>query len=134
MSVRVNQKIAQSLSRELHAITNEASLDTLAIITSTGARVAFFTKTSADASEMSAIAAALVNAGGLASNKLGFKNLTDVMVRGINGFLILRSLDNRFVLVGGTSKIDAFTTAAKVLVKHSKGLIEILKEVPDEMY
>lgn len=134
MSVRVNRSIAQSLSRELHQITNEASLETLAIITNTGARVAFFTKTSADASEMSAIAASLVNSGGLASKKLGFKNLTDVMVRGENGFLILRALSQRFVLVGGTSKIDAFTTAAKVLVLHSKVLTDILHDIPDEMY
>lgn len=134
MSVRVSQTIAQALSKELHAITNEASLDTLAVVTQTGARVAFFTKTSADASELSAIAAALVNAGALASRKLGFDELTDVMVRGKNGFLILRALFGRFVLVGGTSNISAFTKAATVLVNHSKSLSEILKDIPDEMY
>ncbi|MCY3414070.1 MAG: roadblock/LC7 domain-containing protein [Candidatus Heimdallarchaeota archaeon] len=134
MSVRVNQATAQGLSRELHAITNEASLDTLAIVTKTGARVAFFTKTSADASEMSAIAAALVNSGGLASTKLGFSDLTDVMVRGKNGFLILRALGDRFVLVGGTSNIGAFTKAASVLVSHSGKLDDILKHIPDEQY
>ncbi len=134
MSVRVSQSIAQELSRELHSITNEAEIDTLAIITVTGARVAFFSKTSANAAELSAITAALVNSGQLAAMKLGFESLTDVMVRGNNGFLILRSLSDRFVLVGGTKKITTFTKAAKVLVSHSASLARILEDVPDEMY
>ena len=87
MSVRVNQKVARGLSQELQSITNEANIDTLAVITTTGARVAFFTKSSADASEMSAIAASLVNSGGLAAHRLELGNLSDVMVRGKNGFV-----------------------------------------------
>ena len=133
MSVRVNQKVARGLSTELRAITNEARIDTLAIITVTGARVAFFSKSNADASELSAIAASLVNSGGLAATKLGFGILNDVMVRGDSGFIILRSL-GRFVLVGGTKNISTFTKAASILVQHSASLVDILKEIPDEMY
>lgn len=133
MSVRVNQKVARGLSSELRLITNEAKIDTLAIITVTGARVAFFSKSNADASELSAIAASLVNSGGLAAKKLGFGELNDVMVRGLSGFIILRSL-GRFVLVGGTKNISTFTKAASTLVAHSQKLQEILVEIPDEMY
>lgn len=134
MSVRVSESVARGLSKELQTITQEAQIETLAIITTTGARVAFFSKSRADASEMSAIAASLVNSGGLASGKLGFGNLTDVMVRGSNGFLILRSLGERFVLVGGTKKIATFTKSAAVLVKHSPSLMEILNEIPEDLY
>ena len=134
MSVRVSETVARGLSQELQEITKEAEIETLAIITTTGARVAFFSKSRADASEMSAIAASLVNSGGLASGKLGFGTLTDVMVRGNNGFLILRSLGERFVLVGGTKKIGTFTNAAATLVKHSPKLNQILDTIPDEMY
>ncbi len=129
----MNQKVARGLSTELRAITSEAKIDTLALITVTGARVAFFSKSNADASELSAIAASLVNSGGLAASKLGFGDLNDVMVRGGSGFIILRSL-GRFVLVGGTKNISAFTKAAGVLVSHSQKLMGILKEIPDEMY
>ena len=44
MSVRVNQKVAKGLSTELRAITGEAQIDTLAVITVTGARVAFLAR------------------------------------------------------------------------------------------
>ena len=134
MSVRVSQKVARGLSSELREITKEAEIDTLGIITSTGARVAFFTKSKADASELSAIAASLVNSGGLASRKLGFEDLTDVMVRGTEGFLLLRSLGNRFVLVGGSRNISTFTKAASILVNHTQSIIQILDEIPEEMY
>ncbi|MHA2091539.1 MAG: roadblock/LC7 domain-containing protein [Candidatus Kariarchaeaceae archaeon] len=133
MSVRVSQKVARGLSSELREITNEAKIDTLAIITVTGARVAFFSKSNADASELSAIAASLVNSGGLAATKLGFGELNDVMVRGLGGFIILKSL-GRFVLVGGTKNISTFTKAASVLITHSQRLVKILTEIPDEMY
>ena len=134
MSVRVSQEVAQGLSRELHQITNDANLETLAVVTKTGARVAFFTKTSADASEMSAIAAALLNTGSLAVERLDFETLSDIMIRGSNGFLIIRKLSDRFALVGGTSNISAFTKAASVLVNHTKSLGEILGKIPEEMY
>ena len=134
MSVRVSEATARGLSKELQEITNEANLETLAIITTTGARVAFFSKSRANASEMSAITASLVNSGGLASDKLGFGTLTDLMVRGNNGFLILRMLGERFVLIGGTKKIAEFTKSAALLVKATPTLNEILKDVPDEMY
>ncbi|MHA2403238.1 MAG: roadblock/LC7 domain-containing protein, partial [Candidatus Kariarchaeaceae archaeon] len=127
------QKVARGLSSELREITNEAKIDTLAIITVTGARVAFFSKSNADASELSAIAASLVNSGGLAATKLGFGELNDVMVRGLGGFIILKSL-GRFVLVGGTKNISTFTKAASVLITHSQRLVKILTEIPDEMY
>ena len=55
MSVRVTQDIAQTLSKELHAIVNEAEIDTLGIITVTGARVAFFTKTNAKMTVMNPV-------------------------------------------------------------------------------
>ncbi|OLS21098.1 MAG: hypothetical protein HeimC2_34740 [Candidatus Heimdallarchaeota archaeon LC_2] len=131
MSVRVNQKVARGLSQELREITKESQVDTLAVITVTGARVAFFSKSNADASELSAIAASLINSGGLATNRLGFGQLSDVMVRGKNGFVILKSL-GRFVLVGGTKNIQAFTKAASVLVQHAPKLESILADIPDE--
>ena len=134
MSVRVSESVARKLSQELQDITIEASIDTLAIITTTGARVAFFSKSRADSSVTSAITAALVNSGALATDQLGFGTLTDVMVRGDGGFLILRALNERFVLVGGTKQITAFTKAAAVLVKHTPTIIETLNEIPDEQY
>ncbi len=133
MSVRVNKLIAADLAKELRSITQEAKIDTLAVITKTGARVAFFTKSSADASEFSAISASLQNSGALAVQKLGLGDTTDIMVRGKNGFMILRNLD-RFILVAGARNIETFTSSASILVKHAPKLNTILENIPDDQY
>jgi predicted regulator of Ras-like GTPase activity (Roadblock/LC7/MglB family) len=133
MSVRVKKEIASNLAKQLHEITNEASVDTLGIFTHTGARVAFFTKSTADAHEFSAIAASLQNAGNLAVGKLNFGEPTDIMVRTKNGFIILRKL-GIFILTAGARNIDAFSKAAQVLLKHSPILKETLDEIPEGQY
>lgn len=131
MSVRVNQATARELSNELRDITSEAQMDTLAIITVTGARVAFFSKSKADASEFAAIAASVINSGGLAAKRLGMGDLSDVMVRCKNGFVILRAV-GRFVLIGGSKNIKNFTRSAGVLVTHTEKLKQVLSNIPDE--
>ena len=134
MSIRVSKHHAMALARVLKMITSESHIDTLAIISQTGARVAFFsTQKDADPHEMCAIGAALSNSGALALQKVGFGNLSDIMIRGNNGFLILKSMD-RFILVGGAREKQAFMEATQVLLKYSKQLSSILEEVPDEEY
>ncbi|RMG38705.1 MAG: hypothetical protein D6732_05105 [Methanobacteriota archaeon] len=133
MSVRVDKNTAAKLAKELRAITQEAKVDTLAIITTTGARVAFFTKSTADPSEFSAISASLQNAANLAVSRVGFGETTDIMVRCKSGFLILRNL-GRFILVAGARNIETFTTSASVLVQHSPNIDEILSVIPEDQY
>ena len=134
MSIRVDKQRAMALARVLKQITSESHIDTLAIISHTGARVAFFsTQKDADPHEMCAIGAALSNSGALALEKIGFGKMSDIMIRGSNGFLILKSMD-RFILVGGAKEKQAFMEATQVLLKYANQLSEILKEVPDEEY
>ncbi len=133
MSVRVDRNTAAKLAKELREITQEAKVDTLAVITTTGARVAFFTKSTADPSEFSAISASLQNAANLAVSRVGFGETTDIMVRCKSGFLILRNL-KRFILVAGARNIETFTSSASVLVQHSPKLNDILEAIPEDQY
>ncbi|MHA1912275.1 MAG: hypothetical protein ACTSYA_11315 [Candidatus Kariarchaeaceae archaeon] len=131
MSVKIDRLVATHLVQELRAITKEANLDTLAIITETGAKIAFFSTTEADPMEMSAIGASVTASGGLALSRISFGTLTDVMIRGSNGFLILRKM-GQFTLVGGTNNKEEFMNATRVLLEHSVKLQEILKDVEYE--
>jgi predicted regulator of Ras-like GTPase activity (Roadblock/LC7/MglB family) len=131
MSIKIDRLVAGQLVQELRAITQEANLDTLAIITETGSKIAFFSKTEADPMEMSAIGASVIGVGGLALTRIDFGTLTDVMIRGSNGFLILRKM-GPFTLVGGTNNKEEFINATKVLLEHSVKLHEILKDVEYE--
>lgn len=133
MSVRVDKDVAAKLAQELRKITEEAKVDTLGIFTNTGARVAFFTKSTADASEFSAIAASLQNTGNLAINRLNFGETTDIMIRATTGFIILHKLTN-YILTAGARNIDAFQKSAAVLINHSVKLNDILKDIPEGQY
>ena len=50
------------------------------------------------------------------------------MVRGNNGFLILKSIGD-FHIVGGTSDIEEFKTAIAVLSSHATKIADILSYV-----
>ena len=116
--MRLERKIAYALAKELKDITQEAKLEALAVLTATGDRIAFYAGDKrANSTELSAIGAALVAAP-----------INDVMVRGKNGFLILKSIGD-FHLVGGTSDIEEFKNAIAVLSSHAPQIADILSYV-----
>ncbi len=127
--MRLEKKIAYALAKELKEITQQAKLEALAVLTATGDRVAFYAgDKNANSTELSAIGAALVAAARLALEKLDFSPLNDVMVRGRNGLLILKSI-GEFHIVGGTSDIEKFKTAIAVLSSHAPKIADILSYV-----
>ncbi len=130
--MKLEKKIAYALAKELKDITQEAKLDALAILTATGDRVAFFAGDKrANSTELSAIGAAVVAAARLALERLNFSPINDVMIRGKNGFLILKSIGN-YHLVGGTNDIEEFKTAIAVLSSHTPKIAEILSYAESE--
>lgn len=127
--MRLERKIAYALAKELKDITQEAKLEALAVLTATGDRIAFYAgDKQANSTELSAIGAALVAAARLALERLAFSPINDVMVRGKNGFLILKSIGD-FHLVGGTSDIEEFKNAIAVLSNHAPQIADILSYV-----
>ena len=133
MSVRVTKEIASELAKELHVITNEAEVDTLGVFTSTGARVAFFTKSTADPNEFAAIAASLQNAASLAVDRLSFGSTKDVMIRTNSGFIILRKMED-FILTAGARNLESFQKAAQTMLKHAPMLKLVLSKIPPGNY
>ncbi|MHA1222192.1 MAG: hypothetical protein ACTSSG_03835 [Candidatus Heimdallarchaeaceae archaeon] len=127
--MRLERKIAYALAKELKDITQDAKLEALAILTATGDRIAFYAgDKKANSTELSAIGAALVAAARLALERLNFAPINDVMVRGKNGFLILKTI-GEFHLVGGTSDIEEFKNAISVLSNHAPKIADILSYV-----
>lgn len=127
--MRLERKIAIALAKELKRITQKAKLEALAVLTATGDRIAFYAGDKrANSTELSAIGAALVAAARLALERLNFSPINDVMVRGKNGFLILKSIGD-FHLVGGTSDIEEFKSAISVLSQHAPKIADILTYV-----
>ncbi|MHA1220355.1 MAG: roadblock/LC7 domain-containing protein [Candidatus Heimdallarchaeota archaeon] len=130
MSIKVPPESAKELVAVLQEITTETKVGALAVVSDAGERVAFFAQNkSIDPVELSAVAAALASTSKLAVDRLGFGPMQDIILRGINGFMVLKDL-GRFFLIGGSTDQQAMPIIVKSLSKHAPRLSEIMSTVP----
>lgn len=130
MSIKVPPDKAKLLVQELQQITSETRLGALAIVSEAGERVAFFAEDkNIDPVELSAVAAALVSTSKLAVTRLSFNPLQDIILRGANGFMVMKDL-GRFYLIGGSTDQKAMPTIVRSLSKHAPTLSKIMASVP----
>jgi predicted regulator of Ras-like GTPase activity (Roadblock/LC7/MglB family) len=130
MSIKVPPAQAKQLVGVLQEITSETELGALAIVSEAGERLAFFAQNKAiDPVELSAVAAALVSTSKLAVDRLSLSPLQDIILRGNNGFMVLKDL-GRFYLIGGSTDQKAMPGTVRSLSKHAPQLSEILQQIP----
>ncbi|NHJ38731.1 MAG: hypothetical protein FK731_01770 [Asgard group archaeon] len=130
MSIKIPPEKAKELVAVLQQITSETQLGALAIVSDAGERVAFFAQNKTiDPVELSAVAAALASTSKLAVDRLSFSPLQDIIIRGINGFMVLKDL-GRFYLIGGSTDQQSMPIIVKSLSKHAPRLSNIMASVP----
>ncbi|MGC9780620.1 MAG: roadblock/LC7 domain-containing protein [Candidatus Heimdallarchaeota archaeon] len=129
MSIKVPPDKAKELVTVLQQITSETQLGALAVVSDAGERVAFFSQDkSIDPVELSAVAAALVSTSKLAIDRLSFNPLQDIILRGSNGFLVLKDL-GRFYLIGGSTDQQSMPVTVRSLSQHAPKLAEIMSSI-----
>jgi predicted regulator of Ras-like GTPase activity (Roadblock/LC7/MglB family) len=103
----MNEEEAQRLAMYLREITLYTELETLAVVTKAGRRVAFSSTkgTDIDPDLLSAISAVLLQTGQEAVTKLGFEPLYELIVRGENGIIVVTDA-GPLVLIGAGVKIE----------------------------
>jgi hypothetical protein len=89
----------------------------------------FFFFKSIDPVELSAVAAALVSTSKLAVDRLSFSPLQDIILRGANGFMVLKDL-GRFYLIGGSTDQQAMPVTVRSLSQHAPKLSKIMGSIP----
>ncbi|MBY9015640.1 MAG: roadblock/LC7 domain-containing protein [Candidatus Lokiarchaeota archaeon] len=103
----LNQEQASSLSKFLGNITEHTELEALALVTNDGLRLAFscIPEYDVDPDLFSSLSAVVMQSGHDAIDSLGYNNLLEVVLRGINAFIILSGA-GRFFLMGASRKIE----------------------------
>jgi predicted regulator of Ras-like GTPase activity (Roadblock/LC7/MglB family) len=103
----LTQEQATSLSKFLGNITEHTELEALALVTNEGLRLAFscIPDYDVDPDLFSSLSAVVMQSGHDAIDSLGFNNLLEVVLRGINAFIILSGA-GRFFLMGASRKIE----------------------------
>ncbi|MEA2071753.1 MAG: hypothetical protein U9O98_10750 [Asgard group archaeon] len=130
MSIKVPPDKAQKLVGVLQKITKETKLGALAIVSEAGERVAFFAQNKEiDPVELSAVAAALVSTSKLAVDRLSFSPLQDIILRGKNGFMVMKDL-GRFYLIGGSTDQQSMPITVRSLSQHAPTLSSIMQDIP----
>ena len=119
---------AQSLSQFLGSITEYSELDSLALITREGLRLAFSAVPgySVDPDLFASLSAVVMQSGSDAIDTLGFTNMLEVILRGDNGFIILSSA-GRFFLMGASRQMPELGKLVKIF-RYYAG--EISKRYP----
>ena len=103
----LTQEQASSLSRFLGNITEHTELEALALVTNEGLRLAFscIPDYDVDPDLFSSLSAVLMQSGHDEIDSMGYTNLLEVVLRGINAFIILSGA-GRFFLMGASRKIE----------------------------
>lgn len=130
LSIKVPPEKAKELVTILQQITAETQIGALAVVSEAGERVAFFAQNkSIDPVELSAMAAALVSTSKLYLDRLSFSPLQDIILRGANGYMVMKDL-GRFYLIGGSTDQQSMPMTVRSLSQHAPKLSEIMASVP----
>lgn len=119
---------AQSLSRFLGNITEHTELEALALITREGLKLAFSSIPTyeVNADLFSSMSAVVLQSASEAVSSLGYHQTLEVVLRGIDAFIIL-SAAGRFVLMGACRKLEDLGKVVTVFRYYSS---EIGKRYP----
>ncbi|KKN11204.1 hypothetical protein LCGC14_1028870 [marine sediment metagenome] len=119
---------AQGLSSFLGSITEYTELESLALISREGLRLAFSAVPgyNIDPDLFSSLSAVVVQSASDAIETLGFTNMLEVVLRGVNGFIIL-SAAGKFFLMGASREMPDLGKVVKVF-RYYAG--EIAKRYP----
>jgi len=106
---------AKSLSAFLSSITEYSELESLAMVTREGLRLAFSAVPgyNVDPDLFSSLSAVVMQSGSDAIETMGYKNMLEVVLRGDNGFIIL-SAAGRFFLVGASRQMTDLGKVVKI--------------------
>jgi len=104
----LTEEEAKQLAIYLRDITLYTELETLAVVTKVGQRVAFSSTqgVNIDPDLLSAISAAILQTGVEAVSKLGFAPLYELVIRGEKGFVVVTEA-GPLVLIGAGVKIES---------------------------
>lgn len=113
-SITLTRDKAQKLAEYLKEIAARTNLESLAVVTKTGDRLAFKTikEKELDPLLVSAISAAMLHVGESAASKMGFKSLWEVIVTGREGYIVVSKAKDVMLVGSGRSIEDLGETVS----------------------
>ncbi|MEM2108980.1 MAG: hypothetical protein QW327_00585 [Candidatus Odinarchaeota archaeon] len=126
MADGVSKEQAEALAKHLSDIAMKSDLEALAVVTREGVRLAFKVVGSKkiEPDLMSAISAAMLHVGESAVEKMGLKELWEVIITGEEGYIVLSGA-GRLVLIGSGSSLKTLTNTVSVFRTYSRRIADL---------
>lgn len=124
---KLSPKKQRDLTEILREVINYAELEAIAVITKEGLHLAFFAAGKVDSDLLAAISAAILSTGEMAVDKMGFEDLSEVIVRGKTGYIILTHA-GKFVLIGAGRDATSLGLSVRVLRAYAKRVTALLSK------
>lgn len=127
MSETLDPTKEKELVELLMGLTNYADLDAIAVVSKQGVKLAYFATEESDADPdlMAAVSAALLVQGEMAAERLGLNALYEVIIRGVDGFVVLSHAGD-FLLMGSARDLTSMGLAINQMRKYAKEIGELL--------
>ncbi|MHA1797921.1 MAG: roadblock/LC7 domain-containing protein [Candidatus Helarchaeota archaeon] len=120
------REIEKKITVILQRVASEVDLHTLALITTEGRRIAYFSKMNVDPDLLSASVAAILNMGQMTVSQFQQGELLEIVVRGDAGFTIVSCAGQGFLMIGAGIQSSDLGLVVSVLRDYSKMIGEIL--------
>ena len=120
------REIEKKITVILQRVASEVDLHTLALITTEGRRIAYFSKMNVDPDLLSASVAAILNMGQMTVTQFQQGELMEIVVRGSEGYTIVSCAGQGFLMIGAGIASSDLGLTVSVLRDYSKMIGEIL--------
>ena len=126
----ISQKEANDLSAYLANITKNTELEALALVTEEGLRLAFsaLPDFNVNPDQLSSMGSVILQSGKDSIAKVGYSDLVEVVLRGINSFMVISSA-GRFFLIGASRTIKELGKTVTVFRYYAGKISEQFPEV-----
>ncbi|MHA1632172.1 MAG: roadblock/LC7 domain-containing protein [Candidatus Freyarchaeota archaeon] len=125
----LDEKTASRLVRLLQQIEDSTRLEGVALITKDGIRVACAESASVDVDVISTASAAIISTGEATTVQLGHGNLSEIIIKGDSGYLIITRVDENHMLVASSKDIVRLGLNLGVLKRYAHSIAGLLAQV-----
>ncbi|MBS7287684.1 MAG: roadblock/LC7 domain-containing protein [Candidatus Freyarchaeota archaeon] len=124
----LDERTAKRLVRMLQQIEDTTKLEGVAVITRDGVRVACAESASVDVDVISTASAAIINTSEATAMQLGHGSLSEVIIKGNSGYLLITRVDDEHMMVASSRDIVRLGLNLGILKRYSRSVAELLAQ------
>lgn len=119
---------ARKLVKLLQKIEDTTKLEGVAVITRDGVRVACSESANVDADVISTASAAIINTSEATAKQLGHGNLSEIIIKGDYGYLLMTRVDDEHMLVASSKDIVRLGLNLGIMKRYSSTVAELIAQ------